>query len=136
MRVATVLLSTLLVRSSSAMWASPSKVADAERNAWLAAGGKQSEIDAQLARNQMRNISKPEYVFRLAKNSSGCGSRIPSGLSVGETKTMTLTRKDATRTFRVHLPTGFDNSHPTMLVLDFHGYYDTEISACVSPCSL
>jgi len=127
-------LGLLLTPSSLSMFASPSKTADAERVAWLKAGGKQSDVDAQIAANRARNLPSKKVGAYTPDKSPGCGLPLPSGLKVGKTTSMTLTRNEPvynnaskTRTYRVHIPTNFDVNEPAMLVMDFHGYYDTEI---------
>jgi poly(3-hydroxybutyrate) depolymerase len=123
-----------LPTTALSIWASPSKTADAERIAWLANGGNQSAVTAKIARNRLRRVPRRKHVFTYSKNSTGCGLPLPSSLVSGETRSQTLLRKEPaydgalkTRNYRVHLPTGYDNTMPTMLVMDFHGYYDTEI---------
>ena len=132
--VVSSILYALLVTPACAMWASPAKTADAERAAWLADGGKDGDFDAQIVANRARNITRPPPLRYTPDKSPGCGLPLPAGLEIGKTKTLTLTRNEPvydnasrTRTFRVHLPVNFDMTKPAMLVMDFHGYYDTEI---------
>lgn len=55
--------------------------------------------------------------------SAGCGATPPE--TPGVTQTRTLQLGGFTRSYEVHLPVGYDDSTPSALVLNFHGYSGT-----------
>ncbi len=66
--------------------------------------------------------------------SAGCGAIPPA--SPGQTVTRTLPHGGLQRSFRLHVPVGYDSAEPAPLVLSFHGYTSTALFNEVSTTGL
>jgi polyhydroxybutyrate depolymerase len=53
---------------------------------------------------------------------AGCGKPLAAGLAVGKTTTRTIASGGSNRSYRVHVPAGYDASQPAAVVLNFHGF--------------
>jgi polyhydroxybutyrate depolymerase len=56
---------------------------------------------------------------------AGCGKAAPT--APGTTIEATITSDGMQRTYRLHIPKGYDSNHPTPLVLDIHGHDETAL---------
>src|SRR5579884_1739409 len=56
---------------------------------------------------------------------AGCGKAAPT--ASGTTIEATITSDGMQRTYRLHVPRGYDSNHPTPLVLDIHGHDETAL---------
>jgi polyhydroxybutyrate depolymerase len=64
---------------------------------------------------------------RPAVTGSGCSAPLPAAFAAGSTSTHALTSGALERTYRVHLPPGYDNREPLPLVLNYHGLGGTAL---------
>ncbi|ORY16082.1 Alpha/Beta hydrolase protein [Clohesyomyces aquaticus] len=51
----------------------------------------------------------------------GCTSGVPSGITLGRSKNLTIENGDKTRKYRLHVPKSYQTSVPVPLILSFHG---------------
>ncbi len=77
---------------------------------WLA-NGATTDVSAQTASESM------------PRKSRGCGLTPPT--APGQSRSLSLPLDGLTRTYRLHLPTDYDENAPTPIVLNFHGYTGT-----------
>lgn len=69
------------------------------------------------------SIATPAHAQQL---SAGCGKPLPSGITLGKSKNLTITSDSGAspRKYRIHVPTSYDINEPVPLILSFHGRGD------------
>lgn len=59
--------------------------------------------------------------FAAAERSAGCGKSLPEAITLGKTHMANFTSDGTVRSYRIHLPSNYDDNNAVPVIFSFHG---------------